>query len=141
MHHIKKYLLLYTLLPLIILMVASSYYRFMIAQDYTVGYEGYCDPYEQSCFVYCEDEACAEPFYYSWIERHAGTVHAMCGPLVTECEAAYSCAGDASCSITYCAVSTTEPTLFESLLGLVGDTAGECDDLTAADQPLAEETL
>ena len=70
MEHFKKHFLLYTLLPLVILMVSASYYRFVVTQDYTVGYEGLCDPYEEECFVYCEDDECIEPFYYSWIERN-----------------------------------------------------------------------
>jgi hypothetical protein len=120
MAHFKKYLLLYTLLPLIILMALSSYYRFIVTQDYTVGYEGLCDPYTESCYVYCEDEACEEPFYYSWIERNAGELYAECGPLVTECDAAYECPSNtASCDIFFC-----DP-LFE-----------ECDGLSESDLPL-----
>lgn len=121
MQHLKRHLLLYTILPLIVLMVATSYYRFMVIQDYIVGYEGECDPYESSCYVYCEDDDCTEPFYYSWIERNAGTLHALCGPLVTECDEAYECTDDPSCSISFCDSSIDE-----------------CDELTELDRPLDE---
>ena len=119
MAHFKKYLLLYTLLPLIILMVATSYYRFMVIQDYTVGYEGLCDPFTESCYVYCDDEACSEPFYYSWIERNAGDLYAECGPLVTECDAAYECplGEENDCAIYFCDSSTEQ-----------------CDELSEADR-------
>jgi hypothetical protein len=103
MAHFKKYILIYTLLPLVLLMVATSYYRFMVLQDYTVGYEGMCDPYESSCYVYCEDEACSEPFYYSWMERNAGMLYDTCGELVTECDAAYECTNDdPTCYESFC---------------------------------------
>jgi hypothetical protein len=119
MEHFKKYLLVYIFLPLIMLMVATSYYRFMVTQDYTVGYEGICDPYTESCYVFCEDDACADPIYYSWIERNAGELYAECGDLVTECDAAYTCpAALTSCTITFCDPATEE-----------------CEDLTVTDQP------
>ncbi len=108
-------------------MVAGSYYRFVVIQDYTVGYEGYCDPYSETCFEYCEDEACTEPFHYSWIERHAGTLFNMCGELVPECDAAYECIDDATCSISFC-----DPA------------ADECEDLSESDRPaelLTDENL
>ena len=96
-------------------MVSASYYRFVVTQDYTVGYEGLCDPYEEECFVYCEDDECIEPFYYSWIERNAGTLHQQCGDLVTECDAAYECpTDDNSCSISFCDSGTDECELLES---------------------------
>jgi hypothetical protein len=120
MAHCKKYLLLYTLLPLIVLMVSTSYYRFLVAQDYTIGYEGECDPYTEHCYVYCEDEVCEEPFYYSWIERNAGIVYDLCGPLVTECDAAYACPADElDCKITFC-----------------NNAVDDCDTLGPADTPI-----
>lgn len=117
MEHFQRHLLAYIFIPLIILTVAASFYRFMVAQDYTVGYEGLCDPYTEECYVYCEDEECTEPFYYSWIERNAGLLYEQCGELVTECDAAYECPiDDESCFIYFC-----DPE-FE-----------ECDELTEAD--------
>jgi len=98
----KRYLLLYTLIPLLILLTASAYYRFMVLIDYTVSYEGECEPYTQSCFLYCEDQECAEPFYYSIIERNAAEVYALCGDDVTTCDDAYICEPETPCSVTYC---------------------------------------
>lgn len=83
----------------------------MILQDYTVGYEGFCDPYESSCYLYCEDDECSDPFYYSWIERNAGMLYAECGDLVTECDAAYECSdSDSSCFISFCDAETEDCT-------------------------------
>jgi len=74
----------------------------MVIHDHLISYEGNCDPYTESCFMYCEDDACEDPFYYSIIERNADYIYEMCGPDVTQCEEAYTCDGDDSCSITYC---------------------------------------
>lgn len=103
-------------------MVAVSYYRFMVIYDYTVSYdEGDCDPYTESCFVYCEDEECSEPFYYTSIYRDASTLVALCGDDITDCDEAYYCQEDeVSCEIVYCDSST----------GL-----DECEMLTEADEP------
>lgn len=103
--HLKKYFLLYTLLPLLILTIAASFFRFMVSYDYLVSYEGPCDESFQSCFVYCEDEACTEPFYYSMIERNASLLRDLCGAEVNvlDCEAASSCQpDDHSCTVIYC---------------------------------------
>lgn len=104
LNHIKKHFLLYTVVPLLILTIGASYYRFMVSYDYLVRYEGVCDPYVQSCHLYCEDEACTEPFYYTWITRSAATLNELCtGGDVTECAAADAClANETHCSIEFC---------------------------------------
>jgi len=119
--HLKRNFFGYTILTLTILAVAASYYRFMVLQDYLVSYEGDCDPYTESCYVYCEDEECSEPFYYSIIERNAAEIYARCGADVTTCDAAYACQPDVDvCTITFCNGATD------------GD---ECETLTERDRP------
>lgn len=94
---------LYVLVPVLALVATVSFYRFIVVADYTVEYEGECDPVTERCFVGCEDELCTEEYYYSVIERHATELRAQCGPDISECELAQSCpAGEAGCSIRYC---------------------------------------
>lgn len=101
--HLHKHFFSYSIALLTILAVASSFYRFTFLKDYLVSYEGNCDPYTQNCFLYCEDDECTDPFYYSIIERHAAEIYARCGEDVTFCDAAYECQADAVlCSISYC---------------------------------------
>ncbi len=53
--------------------------------------------------MYCEDDECGEPFYYSTIERKAWEIYERCGENVTLCDEAYECQSDVEiCSITYC---------------------------------------
>jgi hypothetical protein len=97
----KKHFFFYTIILLTILSISSSVMRFTVNQDFTVAYEGDCDPYTQSCYVYCE--TCSDPFYYSIIERQAAEIYSLCGGDVTACDAAYECQEDVSfCEITYC---------------------------------------
>lgn len=150
---LKDHLLTLVILPLMVLFIASSYYRFMVMQDYTIGYEGDCNPYTQNCYYYCDewddadpdnDDECAEPFYYSWIDRHAGMIYNTCAPeweaqceaaalcidgeeceaecnfgSVALCDAAYECGnGDESCFISFCDPESED-----------------CEELTEADIP------
>lgn len=104
LQHLKKYILIYTVLPLVILALGASYVRFMVQYDYLVLYEGECDPYTQICFEYCEDEECNEPVYYTWIERSASVLKKICGDQsILECQTAMSCLPDEQqCSISFC---------------------------------------
>jgi len=75
----------------------------MVQNDYLVTYEGDCNPYTQDCFLYCEDDECSDPFYYSSMERHAAELYALCGKDITDCDMAYECQnGVEICSITFC---------------------------------------
>lgn len=122
MQFFKSHILLFTIVPLFILFVAASYVRFMIQLDYLVSYEGECDPYTESCFLYCEDEECSDPFYYTTIERQAKEIYDRCGLDVSECEEAQTCQSDvAVCNITYCDIN---------------DPQTECETLNNEDQPL-----
>lgn len=115
----RKHFFSYSLVVLLILAVSASYYRFVVTKDYIVSYEGDCNPYSQNCFEFCEDEECAEPFYYSVIERNAAEISQLCGNDVTECEEAFFCPDTVSyCTITYC-----DPTL----------NVDECELLTESD--------
>lgn len=99
----KKYILLYTLIPLLILTIASTYYRFAVIHDYVVSYEGECDPYKSSCFVGCEDEECTQKYFYTKIERHASDLVRLCGDNVVGCEFSDICSeGEFQCKIEYC---------------------------------------
>tara|TARA_B100000745_G_scaffold224470_1_gene150030 strand:- start:100 stop:471 length:372 start_codon:yes stop_codon:yes gene_type:complete len=101
---IRNNILLVTLLPLLVLAIGASYLRFMVLYDYSVTYEGFCDPETSICFEYCEDDECLEPFYYAWIERDASTLREICDDLdVASCEASQKCAQDEeNCSVSFC---------------------------------------
>lgn len=110
MGFIKKNLLTLLVTPLLILLVAGSFYRFVVLRDYMVTYEIDCDPTTDSCYEYCEDEACAEPYYYAYMEKYAAAVHKQCGLDIIDCESASMCLpedGD-MCTITYCDAETEE---------------------------------
>jgi hypothetical protein len=100
----KKNILLYTILPLLLLAISASYFRFMVTHDYLVMYEGECDPYVSVCFEYCEDEDCIDPFYYTEVVRSASQIHANCTNDITSCDFAYTDCGsdETECKISYC---------------------------------------
>ena len=101
--HFRKYILVYTLLPLVVLTIAASYYRFMVVMDYTVSYEGDCDPYTSDCFVGCEDDNCNVKYYYTKVKRYAHDFYNLCGDDVLQCEYFNACtSSEATCSISYC---------------------------------------
>jgi hypothetical protein len=107
--HIKKYIFLYALIPLLLFTVIASFYRFIILNDYLVSYEGGCDPTTESCFIGCENEECTEEYFYSIIERHAVKINTLCGDDISECDDAYECPVESSsCFITYCNDSEDE---------------------------------
>lgn len=118
MHFFKEHFLLFTVVPLLFLAIAASYYRFMISYDYEVSFEGPCDPYSEQCFVYCEDEACLEPFYYSLQHRDAAALRNDCADLsVLDCEAALVCRpNETRCFLQYC-----DPSLDENCESLESD--------------------
>lgn len=97
-------ILFYVLVSLVAACVGYSYFRFVMAQDYVVEYEGVCDPAAHDCFKGCPDDACNEPYYYDTVQKHAVDLFAQCGKDVTNCDVANVCLpqGDQTCSITYC---------------------------------------
>lgn len=119
---LKKYLLLLFLAPLLVLSTVSSYYRFVILHDYLVSYENECDPYSQSCYVYCDDDDCLKPFYYSIIERRANELYQLCGNNVTLCGEAYKCqSSNFECKTYFC------------------EDSDNCDLLSESDRPIENE--
>lgn len=115
MQHFKENFLKYTLLPLFVLMVAASYWRFMILHDNLVSYEVACNPTTESCYVRCEDESITDLnvcpsnslFYYAIIERYAADLIALCGDTVVDCEFADICTEtERTCNISYCDKTT-----------------------------------
>lgn len=120
MEHFKRYFLLYTVLPLLLLSLAASYFRFMVIYDYQVTFEGFCDPYSESCFEYCEDEECVEPFHYTWFTRSAAGLQNSCSELsILDCELAEECEVGEECGAVYCDPSVDE----------------DCEFLTEDDKP------
>lgn len=99
---IKQNYFAYLVSCMTLLFVCASFYRFYIQQNYLVAYEGECDPTTESCYKYCEDNECTEPFFYSVIERNASITYEMCGPDVTTCDKAYNCDNDSTCTIYFC---------------------------------------
>lgn len=101
----RNHFFLYVIVTLIFIVGVFSYYRFMIKQDYMVGYEGVCDPATNTnkCFEGCNDDACTEKYYYSKMVKYAPDLYKECGEDITDCESASSCLpGDQGCSVTYC---------------------------------------
>lgn len=121
----KQYFFLYTLAPLLVLVVAVSYVRFMVLKDYTVGYEGDCDQYTESCFI-GTDEDTGEEYYYSKIQKYAPNIESQCGQDITDCNSAQKCLPEdgGRCSIMYC-----DPAI---------DTEETCEILTEEDIPQKE---
>mgnify|MGYP006299818637 CR=1 FL=1 len=100
--HLQKHYFFYGVISLLILSIAASFFRFMVAYDYSVRYEGECDPYSQSCYQFCEDEGCSEPFYYSWITAHGKNIVDNCNEDITTCDYAYNCVDTGDCILSYC---------------------------------------
>lgn len=100
---IKNKPLTYLFVPLLILMVGTSYFRFVVIKDYLVSYETDCEPSEQSCYVGCDNDDCSEIYHYAIITRQAKTIENLCGVDITDCSAANSCTNsETSCLIEYC---------------------------------------
>lgn len=99
MNHFKKYILLYTILPLFILTVMATYYRIIILQDYLVSYQLPCDPSTHSCYF---DSETSSSFYF--VERKASQLSLLCGSnSVLDCSAATTCeVGEESCLVQFC---------------------------------------
>ncbi len=92
-----------TLTVLLLLLMSTSYYRFIVLSDYLVSYEVECDPERSSCFIGCEDDECTTQYYYFLVERHAAEIRDMCGDSIVDCEPAQNCNnGSGICAITYC---------------------------------------
>ena len=93
-----------SLVLLLVLTIGASYVRFMVLKDYTVAFEGECDPYYETCFIGCEDDDCTKEYFYSKVERGAQNLEAQCGTDITDCVAAHKCLPqeNGNCEIAYC---------------------------------------
>lgn len=122
----SKHPLLYTLLPLCVLAIGLSFFRFMVSGNYMVSYEGECDPTTHSCFTGCEDEECTAVYYYSQVEKSASDVLTQCGPDITGCSEASVCfPTDIDCSVTYCSAETVSE----------GEACAQHSTITAEEEP------
>lgn len=102
----KKHPLVYILLPLCVLSLASSFYRFFVTEDYIVEYEAPCDPEMKKCFI-GNDKTTGEQYFYSQGHKQATVLRTECGINIADCELAGICAAtDKDCSITYCTPET-----------------------------------
>ena len=112
----RKHVFLFVIVPFVLISAGYSYYRFMVAHDYIVGYEGDCDPAVQKCFVGCNDTnqdigTCTDTYDYAKMKKYAVDLYAECGKDITDCKDASVCLSqDRDCSITYCDSSNSEDT-------------------------------
>jgi hypothetical protein len=115
-------LLFYIFFLLTILFLSSSYFRFIIINDYNVAYEGSCNEITEICYLGCEDENCEIPYYYTLVQKHAANLKQQCGSNIVNCEEANICLpeeGD-SCFIIYC-----NPEIDGDLCETITDTVNE----------------
>lgn len=94
----KSKILLLAFLVLVTVVVAFTYYRYMIKRDYVIEAQADCDPYAEACFIWqCdpksseEGEACTgdpeeDIWYYKIVKRNAMNVP-LCDPNDEECDA------------------------------------------------------
>lgn len=116
----SRYFFTLTILILLFLAILSSYFRFVVQNDYVISFEGWCDPERESCFVNSyEDEECTDPdpknclveYTYKIVEKpvkdyrdqisECDSENPYLDPM--ECEFAENCSDDEEeCSIKYC---------------------------------------
>jgi hypothetical protein len=119
MKHFSKYFFVYTILPLLVLSVAASYFRFIFTTDYLVSFEGWCDQESESCFVnsyfdeeceYDTEDGCTIEYTYKLVKKPVSDFMyqiAQCSENTfldpMECEIVDVCGYDEpECSIEYC---------------------------------------
>lgn len=112
MNFLKNHPLLIVLLPLMIFVVVCSFYRFLVAGNYIVEYEGACDPLTEECFIGCVDDECSESYYFTMVRKYAADVQASCGVNFSDCAEASVCLpSDRACEVTYCGPDTESETM------------------------------
>jgi hypothetical protein len=105
----RKNILAFVLVPLVCLLALSSYYRFVVLDDYNVTYEIPCDPQLNSCFMFCEDDECLEPYFYTEINRYAKDLINLCSENILDCKYfSYCTENERLCEINYCSISDGE---------------------------------
>jgi capsular polysaccharide biosynthesis protein len=110
---LKKHILPFLIITLLVLAVSASYYRFVVINDFLVSYEGFCDTSSESCFAgsyYDEKCECDITYNYKYVTKTA-TVYkkqmAECDndPYLDPmyCEEVNHCTQDEdNCTIEYC---------------------------------------
>ena len=103
---VKNHVFSFAIVVLLVLSVATSYFKFVYSHDYFATYETECDPESSSCFVWCEetDIECSDPYYYAYIERYAADLRDECGESVVDYDFAHNCSiqPEKSCVVEYC---------------------------------------
>ena len=79
----KSKFLLFVVGVFIFLSIASAYYKIIVTKDYLLLVEVPCDPIEESCYFY-EEEDSGELLTYKIIQRHA-TTYPNCDPADEAC--------------------------------------------------------
>lgn len=95
---------------LIIGIIAGTFYRYVVLQDYVVEGFADCSPMEESCFTYyCDptiEECSTDPeenvTYYKIVQRIANKIP-MCNPADEDCNALECSQGENGCHVIYCA--------------------------------------
>lgn len=101
----KSKILLLTFLVLVIVVVAFTYYKYMVKRDYIIEAQADCDPYAEACFIWqCDpksseegppdgeaSEACTgdpeeDIWYYQIVRRNAMNIP-PCDPNDENCDA------------------------------------------------------
>ncbi len=114
----RNHFFFYIVAVIIFMTGAFSYYRFMINQDYIIGYEGVCDPAKDmnKCFKGCDNDDCTEVHYYSKMVKYAPDLYRECGDNIINCESASSClSDDRYCSVAYCNSEVNGDTCAETI--------------------------
>ena len=89
-----------------VLSVGWGYKNFIVDRNFVINSTTECDPYAESCFVWCEDGVCEED-YYKKIAKKAVTIP-VCNPAEEECEPLSCGLGEEGCAITLCSAETVE---------------------------------
>lgn len=99
----SKYLILGFCL-VFLLVAVKGYQTFFIEKDFMVLATTECDPTEEACFMWCEEEC--EDDYYKKIAKKGYSIPA-CDPL-GECEPLVCGENEPSCVVTLCSEEAVE---------------------------------
>lgn len=100
---LRSHILVSICVPLILLAVLVSYYRFYVAYDYIADYEIPCEPGTQNCFVRCDTDMCTDAVPFIRVSKYALDLYLQCGANIEGCAAAGTCLQtDRQCSVHFC---------------------------------------
>lgn len=119
--HLRDHIFSIVLASSILISIGISFHRFLVAHEYVVSYRVSCDPYTDSCFAECTDDACTEVHYHLKVEREAEALLAACGSSVIGCAIADRCLPEER----YCSIRRCDPQTDGS----------ECETITRDSQP------